>query len=177
MSDRTPPRGRRISSTEIAEKMGVSLNTVYVYRSADRNKPRGPERFPDPVGFEGRTVLFDESAIDAYIRARSEKSTGLQGRPPRTTSRPTGPDAPFADRLREAVRAGAGAPDITTLKKLADVLGLNTVTLGQRMRGRTTWRAAELELIEKLLDVRTTDANLQIAHRRAQRRAQRKEQA
>ena len=166
--------GRRISSAQIAEKMGVSLNTVYVYRSSDRDKTPGPSRFPDPIGFDGRTVLFDESAIDAYIKARSD-TRGRAGRPPRTAPRHTGPTAPFPDRLREAIAAGAGAPDITTLKQLAEALQLNNVTFGERMRGRTTWTAEERELIASTLGIDTSDANLQVEQLRADRRARREE--
>lgn len=168
----TSARGRRISSAQIAEKMGVSLNTVYVYRSSDRDKTPGPARFPDPVSFEGRTVLFDESAIDAYIKARSD-TRGRAGRPPRTAPRHTGPTASFPDRIRESVTAGAGAPGITTLKQLADALQLNSVTFGERMRGRTTWTQTERERIASILEIDTSDANDQVEQLRAQRRAQR----
>lgn len=168
----TNARGRRISSAEIAEKMGVSLNTVYVYRSSDRDKTPSPSRFPDPVGFEGRTVLFDESAVDAYIKARSD-TRGRAGRPPRTAPRHTGPSAPFPDRIREAVVAGAGAPTIATLKQLADELQLNNVTFGERMRGRTAWTAEEQERIAAVLGIDVSDANDQVEQLRAERRAQR----
>lgn len=170
----TNAAGRRISSAEIAEKMGVSLNTVYVYRSSDRDKSPGPSRFPDPVGFEGRTVLFDENAIDAYIRARSD-TQGRAGRPPRTALRRTGPTAPFPDRIREAIAAGAGAPGITTLKQLAETLQLNNVTFGERMRGRTAWTADERERIASTLGIETSDANLQVEQLRAERRTRREE--
>lgn len=169
----TNARRRRISSAQIAEKMGVSLNTVYVYRSSDRDKTPGPARFPDPVGFDGRTVLFDESAIDAYIKARSD-THGRAGRPPRTAPRHTGPTAPFPDRIREAVTAGAGAPSITTLKQLADALQLSAVTFGERMRGHTTWTPEEREHIASVLGVDVSDANDQVDQIRAARRAQRK---
>lgn len=81
MSQQHGGSSRRISSDDIAKKMGVSLNTVYVYRSNDRSKLPGPARFPDPVGYDGRTVLFDEAEIDAYIEARSRRSGRQAGHP------------------------------------------------------------------------------------------------
>lgn len=89
---------------------------------------------PDPVGYDGRTVLFDEAEIDAYIEARSRRS-GTAGRPPRTAQTDGSRDATFAARLRQAVAAGAGEPDVSTLRGLASQLSLNTVTLGERLRG------------------------------------------
>ena len=173
MSQQHGGSSRRISSDDIAKKMGVSLNTVYVYRSNDRSKLPGPARFPDPVGYDGRTVLFDEAEIDAYIEARSRRS-GTAGRPPRTAQTGSSSDAPFAARLRQAVAAGAGEPDVSTLRGLASQLSLNTVTLGERLRGRTAWKPEELAAIEQLLSISTSDANEHVEVMRAQRRAARR---
>lgn len=173
MSQQRGGSSRRISSDDIAKKMGVSLNTVYVYRSNDRSKLPGPARFPDPVGYDGRTVLFDEAEIDAYIEARSRRS-GTAGRPPRTAQTDGSRDAAFAARLRQAVAAGAGEPDVSTLRGLASQLSLNTVTLGERLRGRTAWRPEELAAIEHLLSISTSDANEHVEVMRAQRRAARR---
>lgn len=172
MSEPRSGSSRRISSEDIAKKMGVSLNTVYVYRSNDRSKVPGPARFPDPVGYDGRTVLFDEAQIDAYIAARSQR-TGTAGRPPRTARHDSETDAPFASRLRQAVAEGAGEPDVSTLRELAVRLSLNPVTLGERLRGRTSWKPEELASIEQLLSIPTSDANDHVQRRRAQRRAAR----
>lgn len=172
MGEKRRGSSRRISSGDIAKKMGVSLNTVYVYRSNDRSKVPGPARFPDPVGFDGRTVLFDEAEIDAYIGARSQR-TGTAGRPPRTAQADDSSDAPFAARVRQAVAAGAGKPDVSTLRQLAAQLSLNTVTLGERLRGRTAWKPEELVRIAQLLTITTSDANDHVQLMRAQRRAAR----
>lgn len=173
MSEERRDSSRRISSDDIAKKMGVSLNTVYVYRSNDRSKLPGPARFPDPVGYDGRTVLFDEAQIDAYIEARSQR-TGAAGRPPRTARADSSRvDAPFAARLRQAVAAGAGEPDVSTLRELAVRLSLNTVTLGERLRSRTAWKKEELIKIEQMLAIDTSDANEDVRRLRAQRREQR----
>lgn len=166
----------RISSEDVAKKMGVSLNTVYVYRSNDRSRLPGPSRFPDPVGYDGRTALFDEAEIDAYIEARSQRR-GVAGRPPRTAQPSDSNDAPFATRVRRAVAGGAGEPDVSTLRQLADQLSLNTVTLGERLRGRTAWKPEELVALEQLLSIATADANDHVERGRAQRRAARSSKA
>ena len=176
MSQQHGGSSRRISSDDIAKKMGVSLNTVYVYRSNDRSKLPGPARFPDPVGYDGRTVLFDEAEIDAYIEARSQRR-GAAGRPPRTAQPDDSGDAPFATRLRRAVASGAGEPDVSTLRQLAGRLSLNTVTLGERLRGRTAWKPEELTTLEQLLSIATSDANDHVQLMRAQRRAARRSKA
>lgn len=176
MSQQRRAPTRRVSSDEIAKKMGVSLNTVYVYRSNDRSKPPGPTRFPEPVGYDGRTVLFDEAEIDAYIEARSQR-TGTAGRPPRTAQPDDNSEVPFATRVRQAVAARAGEPDVPTLRQLAAHLSLNTITLGERLRGRTAWKDEELAAIEQLLSIDTSDANDHVQLMRAQRRAARRSKA
>ena len=79
-------------------------------------------------------------------------------------------DAAFAERLRAAIADGAGAPEVPTQAALLDLLGLNVVTFGERMRGRTRWTDAELEVIRRTLGVDTTDANEVVDRARAAKR-------
>jgi len=172
MSDVASTPHRRISGEEVAKKMGVSVEAVRIYRSNDQNKEPGPHRFPKPVGYNGRIVLFDEAEIDAYIVARSTHNLGKRGRRPLTTPEQL-QTATFADRVREAIRNGDGLPDIPTQNALAELLGLNSITFGQRMRGRTSWKPSELETIASVLQLDTHDANDAVDAMRAARKASR----
>lgn len=147
----TPRSGssRRINGEDIAKKMGVSEHRVRLSEQRSLEGARtGALPRPGRIRRANRAVRArPEAQIDAYIAARSQR-TGTAGRPPRTARHGSETDAPFASRLRQAV-AGAGEPDVSTLRELAVRLSLNPVTLGERLRGRTSWEAEELASIER----------------------------
>ncbi|MGO1316923.1 MAG: helix-turn-helix transcriptional regulator [Microbacterium sp.] len=157
----------RLTLSDIAERLHVELETVYKLRTASQ-KHDGP--FPRPVGFDRNRPLFDEIDVDAYIASRRAHTPAGAGR--RSRIHVDDSDA-FAARLRQAIVDGAGLPDIPTQAELIRRLGLNIVTFGNRMRGTTAWKPAELDLIGNVLNIDTDDANDTVTHHRQERRANR----
>lgn len=160
----TESNDRRLTSAEVADKMQVKVGWVYKLRVEARHRETG---FPNPVAFNGRSPLFSEAAIDAYIAGRAEREPSSRGRPPRTEI--GAPDETFAGRLRRAIAAGEGRPDVPTQAALIALLDLNVVTFGERMRGRTRWTTAELTRIHELVGVDVDDANDVVDATRASR--------
>lgn len=154
---------RQLTSEEVATKLNVSIGWVYKLR-VDARRGNG---FPNPVGFQGRSPLYSEAAIDAYIAARADRSPSDRGRKSRTEL--TIDDDTFAGRLRRAIANGDGRPDAPTQAALIALLGLNVVTFGERMRGRTRWKESELTLIRSTVGLDTADANEAVTLFRANR--------
>lgn len=144
-----------LTSAEVAERLEVDITRVYKLRAENQ---RGGNNFPHPRAYQGRSPLYAATDVDAYISERSRRTPSSRGRLPRVREASSIDVDNFPSRLRDAIRSGAGAPEITTQRDLIELLGLNTVTFGQRMRERTRWKPSELELIEKRLQIDTTDA-------------------
>jgi len=119
------------------------------------------------VRFEGNSPLYDEAEIDQFVLERAQRTPSQRGRRPRVN--PHAEEATFADRLRRAIAAGDGLPEIGTQAALIERLGLNVVTFGERMRGRTRWKPGELEIISAALGVDVSDANSVVEEARATR--------
>lgn len=145
---------RQLASSDVAEKLGVSVATVYKLSVDSR---RGHSDFPRPVAFRGRSPLYSEAAIDAFILKRNLRQPSARGRRPRTDVRAD--DGTFASRLRRAIADGDGLPEVPTQNALAALLGINPIPFGERMRGHTRWKPAELDLIQNTLHIDTVDAN------------------
>ena len=164
--------GRHLTTADVAEKLGVSVVAVYKMRSISNKLRRAGQEgplLPEPVAIEGNSPLYDEAAIDAFAQERARRAPSQRGRRPRLMPG-LARDAAFAERLRAAIADGAGAPEVPTQAALIDLLGLNVVTFGERMRGRTRWTDAELEVIRRTLGVDTTDANEVVDRARAAKR-------
>ena len=142
----------RLDSAQVAARLGVTIGTVYKLRSEQRG-------FPKPVGYAGPSPLYAASAIEDYIVARSTRRPSDRGRRPRIVADGVIDASVFPERLRERIRSGAGAPQVSTQAELVARLGLNVVSFGERMRGRTRWKQPELDVIEQLLKMDVTDAN------------------
>lgn len=155
---------RHLTSSDVAAKLGVSVATVYKLSVDSRRRLNA---FPAPVAFRGRSPLYSEAAIDAFIELRDSRPPSARGRRSRTELLVD--DGSFASRLRRAVADGTGLPDIPTQNALATLLGLNLIPFGERMRGHTRWTAAELELINHTLGIDTSDANDMVDARRREK--------
>ena len=142
-----------LTSAEVAAKLGVTVATVYKLSVDSRRRLNA---FPFPVAFAGRSPLYSEAAIEEFIASRSARKPSARGRRARTE---LVDDGTFAGRVRQAIANGAGLPDAPTQNALAGLLGLNLIPFGERMRGRTRWKPAELEVIQRVLQVDTGDAN------------------
>lgn len=161
MSAGKPHDDTALTSAEIAELMDVGISYVYKLRSTD-------DAFPAPIAYNERSPLYSALAILEYMKARSTREPSARGRRPRTLVDGTGPGT-FAQRLRASIMAGDGKPEIDTQRALIEKLGLNSVTFGNRMRGRNRWKDTELAVIAELLRLDTSDANDAIDKARALR--------
>lgn len=141
-----------LDSAQVAQRLAVTIGTVYKLRTEDPN-------FPRPARYNGRSPLYDAASIDGYISQRSARTPAQRGRRPRRQAHSSIDPTSFAERLRASITAGDGEPDITSQVDLIRMLGLNTVTFGERMRSRTRWKQGELELIAQRLGMSTEDAN------------------
>lgn len=153
-----------LDSAQVAKRLEVQVGTVYKLKATD-------PAFPRPVNFAGPSPLYSSSDIDRYVEGRSHRAPSARGRRPRTLAPDVVDESVFAERLRAQIRAGAGEPDVTSQADLIELLGLNSITFGQRMRGRTRWADRELEIIAELLDVDVADANAVVDAARAARKA------
>lgn len=151
-----------LDSTQVAKRLLVTVGTVYKLRAEDKS-------FPKPVRFRGVSPMYDSDSIDAYIEQRSEREPSARGRRPRLVAPGAVDESVFAERLRRSIAAGDGAPSVRTQADLIELLGLNSITFGQRMRGRTRWKDAELALIAEHLQVDVVDANEVVDAARAAR--------
>lgn len=149
-----------LDSAQVAARLSVTIGTVYKLRTEN-------EAFPSPVRYQGRSPLYSPAAIDTFIAQRSTREPSARGRRPRLTLPHSVDKDQFSERLRERIAAGAGTPSVTTQADLISILGLNSVTFGQRMRGRTRWQDAELSVIADRLDLDVTDANAALDAARA----------
>lgn len=153
MPDNSPDRdGPRLDSAQVATRLGVTVSTVYKLRAERRG-------FPGPVSYDGRSPMYAASAIEEYVRARSTRQPSDRGRRPRVVAAGAVDADIFPERLRALIQSGAGLPAIGSQADLIARLNLNVVTFGERMRGRTRWKDAELHVIAELLDIDVTDAN------------------
>lgn len=141
-----------LDSVQVAARLGISVGAVYKLRTQN-------DLFPRPERYSGRSPLYSSVAIDEFMTRRSNRGPSTSGRRPRLVPAGVVDTSVFAERLRQSIADGAGAPEITTQAQLIDMLGLNVVTFGQRMRGRTSWKDSELEFISKRLAVDVSDAN------------------
>lgn len=155
------PDDTALTSAQIAELMDVGIGYVYQLRSTD-------DAFPAPIAYVKNSPLYSDAAILEYMKARSTREPSARGRRPRTLVDEAEPDT-FAQRLRASIMAGAGKPEINTQRALIEKLGLNSVTFGNRMRGRNRWKDTELTVIAELLGLDTSDANDAIDKARALR--------
>lgn len=161
MSAGKPHDDTALTSAQIAELMDVGISYVYKLRSTD-------DAFPPPVSYVKNSPLYSETAILEYMKARSNRAPSARGRRPRTLVDDAGAGT-FAERLRSSILAGDGKPEIDTQRALTEKLGLNSVTFGNRMRGRNRWKDAELTVISELLGLDTSDANDAVDEARARR--------
>ncbi|MFJ2535776.1 helix-turn-helix transcriptional regulator [Microbacterium maritypicum] len=159
MSAGRPHDETALTSAQIAELMDVGISYIYKLRSTDSS-------FPAPIAYEERSPLYSEDAILEYIKARSNRDPSTRGRRPRALADGKNPET-FAQRLRASIMTGAGKPEIDTQRALIEKLGLNSVTFGNRMRGRNRWKESELTVIAELLRIDTSDANDTVANARA----------
>lgn len=141
-----------LDSVQVAARLGISVGAVYKLRTQN-------ESFPHPERYSGRSPLYSAAAIDEFITRRSTRDPSSSGRRPRLISPGVVDANVFAERLRQNIADGTGAPAITTQAQLIELLGLNVVTFGQRMRGRTSWKDSELDIISERLGVDVSDAN------------------
>lgn len=153
-----------LDSTQVAKRLEVKVGTVYKLKTTDPT-------FPKPVSFAGPSPLYSSSDIDRYVEGRSHRAPSARGRRPRTLSPDVVDESVFAERLRTQIRAGVGEPGVMSQADLIELLELNSITFGQRMRGRTRWTDRELEIIAGLLDVDVADANAVVDAARAARKA------
>lgn len=151
MSAGKPHDDNALTSAQIAELMDVGISSIYKLRSTD-------DAFPPPVAYVKNSPLYSEIAILEYMKARSNRGPSARGRRPRALIDGENADT-FAQRLRASIMAGEGKPEIDTQRALIEKLGLNSVTFGNRMRGRNRWKDSELAVISKLLRIDTSDAN------------------
>lgn len=151
-----------LDSAQVADRLKVKIGTVYKLKATD-------PAFPKAASFNGPSPQYWLSDVDQYVEGRSRRSPSARGRRPRLLA-PDAIDASvFAERLRAQIKAGAGLPDVRTQADLIRVLGLNSITFGQRMRGRTRWADRELTVIADRLHVDVTDANAVVEAARAQK--------
>lgn len=141
-----------LDSVQVAARLGISVEAVYKLRSQH-------ESFPHPERYDGRSPLYSTSAIEEFMARRSNRAPSSSGRRPRVLQAGAVDSSVFAERLRQRIADGAGAPAIATQAQLIELLGLNVVTFGQRMRGRTRWKDSELEIIGEKLGLDVSDAN------------------
>lgn len=141
-----------LDSVQVATRLGISVGAVYKLRTQN-------DLFPRPERYSGRSPLYAATAIDEFIARRSKREPTSSGRRPRLIPPGVVDSSVFAERLRRSIADGAGAPTITTQAQLIEELGLNVVTFGQRMRGRTRWKDAELDFISEHLGLNVSDAN------------------
>ncbi|PQZ53161.1 MULTISPECIES: DNA-binding protein [unclassified Microbacterium] len=159
MSAGTPHDDTALTSAQIADLMDVGVSYIYKLRSTDT-------AFPTPIAYEERSPLYSETAILEYMKARSNRAPSARGRRPRALVDGENADT-FAQRLRASIMAGEGKPEIDTQRALIEKLGLNSVTFGNRMRGRNRWKDSELAVISELLRIDTSDANDAVTKARA----------
>lgn len=141
-----------LDSVQVAARLGISVGAVYKLRTQN-------ESFPHPERYSGRSPLYSAAAIDKFMTRRSTREPSSSGRRPRLIPPGVVDTSMFSERLRQSIADGAGAPEISTQAQLIDRLGLNVVTFGQRMRGRTSWKDSELDTISELLGIDVKDAN------------------
>lgn len=144
--------GVRMTSAQVAARLGITVGSVYKLRTGRRG-------FPQPVGYSGASPMFAADAIEEYVRSRSDRQPSDRGRRPRMVAEGAIDSTLFAERLRARIQSGAGRPGIATQADLIARLGLNIVTFGHRMRGRTRWKSGELEIVADVLGMDTADAN------------------
>jgi len=133
-----------IGYEKIAEKMGVQVKSVRIYRARDAD-------FPEPVTPpELRSPGFDEAEIDKYIEIRNIRAAGKSGRAPRTADAEPRleADPEIGRRIRDLVAESAGS---VTLSELAGLIGIKDSALGFRLRGQVRWKLSELEVVAKRL--------------------------
>ncbi|MDZ5146317.1 helix-turn-helix transcriptional regulator [Microbacterium testaceum] len=153
-----------LTSEQVAARLSVTVESVYKLRTED-------EKFPAPTRYSGRSPLYAAAAIDAFVKQRSKREPSARGRRPRLVTSDAVDRSQFPERLRESIASGAGGDSLTTQADLIAELGLNTVTFGQRMRGRTRWKDSELTHIAEKLGVDTTDANAVVDAARSRRKS------
>lgn len=133
---------------DIAELLGVSVQTARYYASQDKD-------FPSRITPASmRSPGFDPEDVRRYIETRNTKNVGKPGRPPRTArqgDRVSTTDASLPDRIRAAV--ASETTSVKTLTELAGKLGLSSITFGNRMRGTTRWTEGELKALRKILKI------------------------
>lgn len=151
-----------LDSAQVAARMRISVGAVYKLHTLN-------EDFPHPERYRGRSPLYSPTAIDDFMTRRSTPGSSSSGRRPRLIPAGVVDSSVFAERLRQSIAEGAGAPTITTQTQLIETLGLNVVTFGQRMRGRTRWKDSELETISRILSLDVSDANKVVDATRAAR--------
>lgn len=76
--DDTVPR-TQLDTAAVAERLGVTRDTVRRYRVADRDR----YGFPPPDGYLGRTPWWYVATIDRWVKARPGQGAGA-GRPSKT---------------------------------------------------------------------------------------------
>lgn len=151
-----------LDSTQVAARLGISVGAVYKLRTQN-------DLFPHPERYDGRSPLYSADAVEKFIARRSAREPSSSGRRPRLIAPGTVDTNTFSERLRQHIADGAGAPDVTTQAQLINLLSLNVVTFGQRMRGRTRWKDAELAIISERLGIDVSDANDIVNARRTSR--------
>lgn len=151
-----------LDSAQVAKRLDVTVGRVYKLRVGDPS-------FPAPVAFRGRSPLYASNDIESFIQERSGRAPATRGRRPRRLAPGVVDPSLFSERLRQTIASGVGRPDVMTQADLIALLGLNPITFGHRMRGRTRWRPSELDEIRRRLGMDTTDANEVVDARRRSR--------
>lgn len=131
-----------VSYATFASLLGVKVETIRSLAA------RG--RLPEPAYRVGNSPVFAAADVNAFIDERISGQS-RQGRPSRleNLARSSAKSAAFADRVRAAVSDGKHG--ITTLRALADGLGLTATTLNNRLEGRTRWTDTELAKLAELI--------------------------
>lgn len=142
MAGKRAADGEMVDYRGLAELLGVKVDSVRSLASDGR--------LPAPAARFGNSPVFAAADVNRFLDQR-EAGTGRQGHPSRVEvrARKAARDAAFAGRVRRRVASG-DAP-VASLRALAARLGLSPATLNNRLQGRTSWRAAEVAQLERIL--------------------------
>lgn len=127
---------------DIAEKLGVRVESVRIYAHSDPD-------FPVPATPASlRSPGFTEADVGRYARLRIERRKGKSGTPPRSAGAAPVNDVELGEKVRTAL--GSEGSAVGTMTDLADCLGLSWDAVRRRINGRTRWTERDVETLIEL---------------------------
>jgi predicted DNA-binding transcriptional regulator AlpA len=62
-----------LNAGQVADELGITVSSVYVYRRRQRDGTPGYQNFPQPVLEHGRCLMWHRGDIQRWMRGRGKK--------------------------------------------------------------------------------------------------------